>query len=469
MATVVPVDLGAASGRVMVAEVADGRLELTEVHRFENRPVRVRDTLYWDILALYQGVLDGLAAVARSGAAPVSVGVDSWAVDYGLLDARGALLGNPVHYRDTRTSGIETGVPLDELYSITGIRPMPINTLYQLIAAGPGLDAADRLLLVPDLLSYWLTGVAGTEATNASTTQLLDVRTGTWAVDLMRRVGIPPPLFGPLRQPGDPAGEVTVETGLGAVPLTTVASHDTASAVLAVPARDDRFAYVSCGTWSLVGLELPAPILTPESRLAGFTNERGVGGTIRYLRNVMGLWLLQESLHVWRNVRLTDLLRDAARVPLLRSVVDVDDGVYLPPGDMPGRIAQACRRTGQPVPETPAEVTRCIVDSLALAYRLAVRQAQELAGREVDVVHVVGGGARNELLCQLTADACGLPVVAGPVEAAAIGNALVQARAVGAVHGNVRELVRSTARLRCYRPSGTPRVWERAEDVSRSR
>jgi rhamnulokinase len=461
-ATVVPIDLGASSGRVMVASVGDGRLELTEAHRFANRPVRVRDTLHWDILGLYQGVLDGLRAVARD-ATPASVGIDSWAVDYGLLDKDGALVGNPVHYRDARTAGVSVDVPPDELYGITGIRTMPINTLFQLVA---GPVTADRLLLIPDLVSYWLTGVAGTEITNASTTQLLDVRTGTWAVDLMRRVGIEPSLFGELRRPGDPAGVLDADAGLGPVPVTAVGSHDTASAVLAVPARGDRFAYISSGTWSLVGLELPAPILTPASRAANFTNETGVGGTIRYLRNVMGLWLLQESMRSWRAaglaVELPALLREAARLPLLRSVVNVDDEVYLPPGDIPARIAAECRRTGQPVPATPAEVTRCVVDSLALAYRLAIEQAQELSGRDVDVVHVVGGGTKNTLLCQLTADACGLPVVAGPVEAAALGNALVQARAVGAVNGDVRELVRRTQRLRTYEPNTDGALWSNA-------
>ncbi len=246
------------------------------------------------------------------------------------------------------------------------------------------------------------------------------------------------------------------------MPVTAVGSHDTASAVLAVPARGDRFAYVSSGTWSLVGLELPAPVLTPESRQANFTNELGVDGTVRYLRNVMGLWLLQESMRTWGDARLEDLLREAAGLPLLRSVVDADDEVYLPPGDMPARIAAECRRTGQPVPETPGEVTRCVLDSLALAYRAAITRAQELSGRDVEVVHVVGGGVRNELLCQLTADACGLPVVAGPVEAAALGNALVQGRSAGVVGDDVRGLVRATQPLRSYAPVGDQAVWERA-------
>jgi rhamnulokinase len=471
MTAVVPVDLGASSGRVMVAEIGAGRLALTEAHRFANRPVQVRDTLYWDILGLYQGILDGLRLV---GGAPASVGVDSWAVDYGLLDAEGRLLGNPVHYRDARTHDVTLGVSAAELYAVTGIRSMPINTLWQLVAGSVSAEAAG-LLLIPDLISYWLTGVAGTEVTNASTTQLLDVHTGGWAIELMKRLGIRPELFGPLRQPGSPAGRLSVP-GLPDVPVTAVGSHDTASAVLAVPAAGDRFAYISCGTWSLVGLELTSPVLTEAGRVAKFTNEIGIDGTIRYLRNVMGLWLLQESTRTWRaaglDVELPALLREAAALPAVRSVVDLDNDVYLPPGDMPGRIAQECRRTGQPVPSTPAEVARCVVDSLALAYRLAVEQVRQLSGRDVDVVHLVGGGVRNTLLCQLTADACGLPVVAGPVEAAALGNALVQARAVGAVRGGLpelRSLVRDTQRLRHYRPGGDRRVWQAAAGRLRGR
>lgn len=478
--SVVPVDLGAASGRVMLATVGPGLLELTEVHRFANRPVRVRDTLHWDILALYQGVLDGLRMVGRRGIEPAGIGVDSWAVDYGLLDGTGTLVGNPVHYRDDRTVGttesLADRVPPAELYGRTGIRSMQINTVCQLLSGGHGLAAAARLLLIPDLISFWLTGIAGTEITNASTTQLLDVRSGEWAADLMRRLGIRPELFTALRRPGDPAGEllgpVLADAGLsGPVPVTVVGSHDTASAVLAVPARTERFGYVCSGTWSLVGMELPAPVLTEASRLADFTNESGVDGTIRFLRNVMGLWLLQESMRGWPDADLDGLLRDAAGVPALRAVINPDQEQFLPPGDMPRRIAAECARTGQPIPATPPEFTRCIIDSLALAHSSALAQAQQLAGREIDVVYLVGGGARNELLCQLTADACGLPVVAGPVEATSLGNALVQARTAGAVHGGateLRALVAETQPLRHYRPTARREPWRAAAERVRT-
>jgi rhamnulokinase len=466
------VDLGASSGRVMVGRVGPDSLELTEAHRFRNRPVRVPEGLRWDVLGLYGGVLEGLRAAGQVD----SVGIDSWAVDYGLLDADGALLGNPVHYRDSRTEGVAekvwATVPAEELYAATGLQYAPFNTLYQLYAARSSdqLAHAKRLLLIPDLLAYWLTGQQGTELTNASTTQLIDPRTREWSHDVASRLGIDLGLFAPLRKPGDPAGvlrpEVLEEVGLaGPVPVTAVGSHDTASAVAAVPASGERFAYICTGTWSLAGLELDAPVLTEESRLANFTNELGLDGTVRYLRNIMGLWLLQECVRAWGDPDLGVLLLDAAKVPALRSVVDAGDSAFLAPGRMPERIAEACRASGQPVPESPAEITRCILDSLALAHRRAVADAQRLADHPVDVVYVVGGGTRNALLCQLTADACGLPVVAGPTEAAALGNVLVQARAHGLVGdlAGMRALLTRTQPLTRYEPQGDPDRWREAQ------
>ncbi|MER5428256.1 rhamnulokinase family protein [Streptomyces sp. NPDC002588] len=463
------VDLGASSGRVMVGRVGPDSLELAEAHRFVNRPVRVPEGLRWDILSLYAGVLDGLRAAGQVD----SVGIDSWAVDYGLLDADGALLGNPVHYRDARTEGVAgkvwATVPAAELYAATGIQYAPFNTLYQLVA--DRLAGAERLLLVPDLLTYWLTGEQGTELTNASTTQLIDPRTRDWSYDVAARLGIGLELFAPLRRPGDPAGllrdEVLEETGLtGPVPVTAVGSHDTASAVAAVPAAGERFAYICTGTWSLAGLELTAPVLTEESRAANFTNELGLDGTVRYLRNIMGLWLLQECVRAWGDPDLGALLREAAAAPALRSVVDAGDAAFLAPGRMPERIAEACRATGQPVPGTPGEITRCILDSLALAHRRAIADAQRLADHPVDVVHIVGGGTRNALLCQLTADACGLPVVAGPTEAAALGNVLVQARTHGLVgdRSGMRRLLARTQPLTRYEPQGSAERWRAAQD-----
>jgi rhamnulokinase len=474
------VDLGASSGRVMLGDVAGGRVGLTEVNRFANVPVRTGETLHWDVLALYRGVLDGLRAAGRQAGRLDGVGIDSWAVDYGLLDADGALLGNPVHYRDRRTDGVAESVlesvPAEELYRTTGLQQLPFNTIYQLAsAAGTAqLAAARTMLMIPDLISYWLTGQAGAEMTNASTTQLYDVSEQAWSLPLISRLGLPAELFPPLRSPGDDAGvllpHVLEDIGLpGPVRVTAVGSHDTASAVVGVPADGTRFAYISCGTWSLVGVELDRPVLSDASRTANFTNEVGVDGTIRYLRNVMGLWLLQESLRTWNAAGLPadleTLLHEAARVPAFTAVVPMDDPGFLPPGDMPARIAAACVRTGQTPPQNQAQTVRCIIDSLALAYRQTVDEARALSGHDVDVVHVVGGGARNTLLCQLTADACGLPVVAGPVEAAALGNVLVQARAAGAVSGGLdamRAAVRSSQPLQRYEPAGSQRAWDAA-------
>jgi rhamnulokinase len=478
--SVAAIDLGASSGRVLVAQVGDGRLELREVNRFPNVPVRVAGVLQWDILALYRGVLEGLRAAGREVGRLDSVGIDSWAVDYGLIDASGALLANPVHYRDERTAGVMERVfqtvPAAELYQTTGIQFLPINTVYQLVGAlaTPVMAVAKTVLLIPDLVSFWLTGDIGAESTNASTTQLLDVTTGQWATDVMNRLGIDRQLFPPLRHPGAPAGQlrsdVLAETGLvGPVAVTTVGSHDTASAVVGVPAVAPNFGYISCGTWSLVGLELDQPVLTEAARSANFTNEAGVDGTTRFLRNVMGLWLLQECVRTWNSLGLPadleTLLVEAGRVPPFTAVINPDDPVFLPPGDMPARIANACEQRGQTPPQSQAQTVRCILDSLALAYRSAIRDAQGLSGHPVEVLHIVGGGSRNALLCQLTADACAVPVVAGPVEAAAIGNVLVQARSLGAVEGalrDLRQLVCDTTELRRYEPQGSDAAWAAA-------
>ena len=464
---VAAVDLGASGGRVIAARVSGSAVELHEVARFPNEPVFAGGTLYWDILRLYGSLTAGLAAAAAEFSLD-GAGIDSWGVDYGLLDAGGALLGNPVHYRDARTDGVTAGVPFEELYAATGIQHLPFNTIYQLTAAAgsPALAAAKTLLLIPDLLAYWLTGAVGAEVTNASTTALLDVASRSWATGLMTRAGIAPGLFPPLRQPGDVIGPVTAGgPGLREVPLIAVGSHDTASAVAAVPAASPDFAYISSGTWSLAGMELAAPVLTPESRRANFTNEAGIDGTIRYLRNVTGLWLLQECVRCWGSPPLEPLLAAAAAAGPLRFVIDADDPVFLPPGDMPGRIVSWLSARGLPAPSGPAEIVRCVLDSLALAYRRALLDAQSLSGRHADVVHIVGGGSRNELLCQLTADALGLPVVAGPAEATALGNVLVQARALGAAPpalDEMRAMLRSCLELRRFEPSGPAGAWESA-------
>ncbi|TDQ50753.1 rhamnulokinase [Actinorugispora endophytica] len=468
------VDLGASSGRVVVGQVGADELVLEETHRFGNGAVRLPDGLHWDVVGLYREVLTGLRLAADHH--PVSVGVDSWAVDYGLLDDDGALLGVPHHYRDRRTDGVaaETAerIGTERLYAVNGMQFLPFNTIFQLEAARgtPQLAAARTLLLIPDLIGYWLTGRTGAEVTNASTTGLLDVAARAWAPDLAAAVGLDPALLPELREPGSVIGallpETARETGLTDVPVVAVASHDTASAVIGVPATTPDFAYISCGTWSLAGVELDAPRRTEAARRANFTNELGVDGTTRFLRNVMGLWLVSESMRAWGlgPSQLPALLAEAAAEPAFAAVVDPDDPRFMAPGDIPARIGDYCRETGQTPPTGRAAVLRCVMESLALAHRRAIRTAAALTGRDVDLVHIVGGGARNELLCQLTADALGLPVLAGPVEATAIGNILVQARAAGLVGDlpAMRALTAATQGLRRYEPKGPAAPWTAA-------
>lgn len=456
------VDLGASSGRIIVGEFDGGApARLREVCRFDNTPIRVDGVLQWDIVALWSAVQDGLRSYDGELA---SIGVDSWAVDYALLDGHGQLLGNPVHYRDDRTVGVpeevDSLVARERLFGVTGIQRMPINTIYQLYAArhSSALASARHALLIPDLIVHRLTGSLGSELTNASTTGLLDQRRNDWATAVFTTLGLPTDLFPPIVQPGSAAGPVTAEgTGQEGVPVVRVGSHDTASAVVGVPAQTPDFAFISCGTWSLVGVELPEPVRTEEARKANFSNELGVDGTVRFLRNVMGLWLLQECLRQWQEdghpQDLPTLLEGAAQLPA-GPVVDVDSEAFLRPGDMPHLIREECQRAGQPVPEQPVQLVRCLLDSLAESYHRTVRQAATLSGKRIDVVHLVGGGAQNSLLCQLTADQCELPVIAGPVEATALGNVLVQARADGAIRGGLAELRQhvDTGLLRRYDP-----------------
>jgi rhamnulokinase len=468
---VAAVDLGASSGRVVVARVGPGVLELDEAYRFPNDPVTLPDGLHWDILRLYREVIEGLRRAARLVPSLASVGVDGWGVDYGLLDKAGRLLGNPYHYRDGRTAlGVERThaiVPHERLYSRTGIQFLPFNTVYQLMASlgTAELAAADAMLMLPDLMGYWLAGGLHVEATNASTSNLFDPVAGTWALDVVDELGLPRSILPPLVHAGDPLGAlrpaVVAEAGLPRdIVLTAVGSHDTASAVVGIPAQDERFAYISCGTWGLVGVELGGPILSPASEKGNFTNELGVDGRIRYLRNVMGLWLLQESIRGWERedgpIELGALLAAAAEVPSGGPIIDVDDPSFLPPGDMPARIAAHCEAGGRPVPASRPAFVRCILESLALAFARGIADAGRLSGLDFAVIHMVGGGSRNELLCQLTADACGLPVVAGPVEATALGNVLVQARSGGHLSGDLatlRSAIRATQPLRRHDPA----------------
>jgi rhamnulokinase len=464
---VAAVDLGATSGRVILGSVGHGEVKLRTVARFPNTPVRLPDGLHWDVLSLYSAAMNGLGTASREEPDLVGAAVDAWAVDYALL-LGDRMIGNPYHYRDARTergvAAVHAAIGPDRLYRRNGLQHLPFNTLFQLAASASSgaLDAADGFLLIPDLIGFWATGVRVAERTNASTTGLVRAGDGEWDAELLSRLGLRYDLLPPIVEPGTVLGPVSnvmrEEFGIRhEFPFTTVGSHDTASAVVGVPSTGDDAAYISCGTWSLVGTELPSPVLTEDARAAGFTNEGGVDGRIRFLKNVMGLWLLSESIRSWAKVGeqedLEHLLQQAADAPADVPVFDANDPRLLPPGDMPTRIEALFTEQGVQPPATVGEFVRSVLQSLANAYAEAIRDMQRVTGRTVRTVHLVGGGARNELLCRLTADACGLPVVAGPVEATAVGNLLVQARTHGLVTGDLealRSVVAFSFPLRAY-------------------
>jgi rhamnulokinase len=459
------VDLGAESGRVVLGRFDGRHVSLEEIHRFPNLPVRLPDGLHWDVLRILSEIKEGLAKAVR-GEEIEGIGVDSWGVDFGLLDRDGALVSNPYHHRDSRTEGmVDEALRLasqKEIYGTTGIQFLPINTLYQLLAmrGSPLLEAAETMLLIPDLINYWLTGEKACEYTNATTTQLLDLKTGGWSPDLLNKLDLPSGLFSPVVSPGTELGpvlpQVAEEIGAGP-PIFAVASHDTASAVVAVPADGRDFAYISSGTWSLVGVETRSPVVTQEAIEANFTNEGGFAGSTRFLKNVMGLWLLQECRRQWAREGHEYSYEELARIAEgARSgpLVDPDHPAFLTPGDMTARIRRFCEETGQTPPEEPAAFARCIFESLALKYASAIEQAQNLTGQKIGTVNVVGGGSQNDLLCRLTADASGLPVVAGPVEATAMGNVMVQAFAQGRVGSpeEIRAVVHDSFGSTTYEP-----------------
>lgn len=447
-------DYGAESGRAVLGRVGGGLVEVEVVHRFPNRPLRLPTGLHWNVLELYAAGLEGLRlCAAGSDRELAAVGVDAWAVDFALLDREGALLGTPFHYRDARTTGmverLRERVDARELYAATGIQFMQINTLCQLLAmeGSRALEAAETLLTIPDLFAYWLCGRLACERTVASTTQMLGLD-GRWLEDLDERLGIPARILPPLVDAGTVLAPLRPEVGeeIGStadVPVVAVGAHDTASAVVAVPAAADaEVAFISSGTWSLVGYELERPVIDEEARRLNVSNEAGVGGSVRLLSNVMGLWLLQECRRAWaregHDEAYEKLLRAAGGCPS-GSLVDPDDPDLLAPGDMPARIVAACAAAGQEPPRGRAAISRCVLDSLACKYRFALEQVERLCGRRAEAVHVVGGGARNALLCQLTANVLDRPVHAGPVEATAIGNVMVQALALGQV-GSMEEI-----------------------------
>ena len=468
----VAVDLGAETGRVVIGSVGDDGIDFEEVHRFANVAVRTPDGLHWNLLGLYAEIGHGLERVAATAAAEiVSVGVDSWGVDYGLFDAAGRLLGNPYHYRDARTDGIRDAfarsVSPAQQYARTGIAQMSINTLYQLVAQAQsgGLPAnADALLMIPDIMHFWLTGMRTTESSNASTTGLLGID-GDWAGDILAAGDLPRAIFSAPAEPATrlgPVRHILADSRLRELAVVVPATHDTACAVIAAPLHvapaGEVCAFISSGTWSLLGLELPAPVVTEAARIAGFTNERGIAGSTRFLRNIMGLWLVAECRRAWRRAG-TDFTYDdlTARAALTASpglIVDVDDPALLHPEDMPAAICAQFTNAGADTCSDPVRLIRAISEGLALAYRRSIADAQRLTGERVGAIAVVGGGARNALLCQLTADACECAVYAGPAEASASGNILVQAVADRALSNlrQIRDFIKTTSRPRVFEP-----------------
>jgi rhamnulokinase len=470
------VDLGASSGRVLLGSFTDKKLELSELHRFMNGPVKLGHNLYWNALGLWSDIQNALSHYARDHRIPLSgIGVDTWGVDFGLLDKSGNLIGNPQHYRDPRTDGQMDAVfglvPKRDIYARSGIQFMQINTLYQLysIRMTPQLYAAETLLMMPDLFNYWLTGEVHGEVTIASTSQMLDARSRTWNTDLLEHLGLPSHILPPLVTPGTVLGTlhpgVAKDTRLSAqTPIIAPASHDTASAVAAIPSGG---LFISSGTWSLVGTEVAEPVLSDAALARDFTNESGVDGTVRLLKNTAGLWLLLECRRVWvqegYDYAWDELLAQARRAPAFRSLIDPAAETFLNPENMVEAIRTACRTSGETPPESIGEVVRCCLESLALKFRSVLDDLEALIGKTLPSVHLVGGGANNALLCQYTANACNRPVTAGPVEATALGNLMVQALAQGLLPSLEagRSLIAASSKQTLYTPKDSD-AWEEA-------
>jgi len=479
------IDLGAESGRAMLGTLEAGRLALREVHRFPNGPLALNGHAHWNVYRLYEEILASLRACRNElGAGLSSLGIDTWGLDYGLLTADGALLGLPYTYRDGRTAGVMeefcARLPAQRIYQLTGIQFMPINTLYQLAAwarrRSPATDAANALLFMPDLFHYFLTGRKCTEFSMATTSQLYNPWTQRWESEIFAALGVSPALMQEILPPGAPVGalspEVCLQTGLPALPVIAPATHDTGSAVAATPADGEDWAYISSGTWSLMGVEMPQPICSEAARAANFTNEGGVAGTFRFLKNVMGLWLVQQCRRSWairQEMSYAELTQLAAEAAPFRSILSPDWSGFLNPPDMPAAIDAFCAVAGQPAPASPGQYVRAILESLALAYRRVLEQLEQVTGKRIATIHIVGGGSRSELLCQFTANATRRVVLAGPVEATAMGNVLTQAMALGKIASlaDLREVVRRSCEVQRYEPAGDA-GWDAAYRLFRS-
>lgn len=472
-------DLGAGSGRAIIGRLTDNRIVTQEIHRFANEPVKIGDRLHWDILRLYHEIQQGLIIAKQEHMLPESIGIDSWAVDYGLIGRHGELLGNPYHYRDWHTHGVmekvQEHLSPSAIFQTTGIQFLPFNTIYQLASLrqsdSPLLSEAERFLMIPDLLRYFLTGEMINEFTNATTTQLFNAKQGDWDRKLLSSIGIPASWFSTPVQPGAAAGRLRsslmVDLGISSIPVTAVAEHDTASAVVAVPAVSKHFAYLSCGTWSLMGTEVSEPVITEQAMQWNFTNEGGAYGTYRLLKNIMGLWIFQEvkreAEREGHHYSFEQWIDDAQQAPAFASLIDPDDVLFLHAGDMRSRIRQYCRQTGQQPPDTYGAITRCIFESLAFKYRYVLELTEQLSGNTFEGLHMVGGGIQNKLLCQWSANAIGRPVWAGPAEGSAIGNLAVQWIAQGTFKDmqEARTVIRNSFPIDIYEPEQV-QAWEEA-------
>ena len=475
------VDLGATSGRTILGTLKEERMELEEITRFPNNLIEQGGHFYWDIYALYFEMIRGLKAVAQRQVKITSIGIDTWGVDFVMIGEDGAILRNPRAYRDPITfeamdDYLQHIITRDEVYGITGIQFMYFNSLFQLYAmrkeGNSALAHAAKILFVPDALSWMLTGKEVCEYTIASTSQLLDPRTKQLDERLLDSLGLKRDLFGQMVQPGTCIGTLSKEvqqmTGLGAVPVIAVAGHDTASAVAAVPARDERFAYLSSGTWSLMGIETKEAVINDRSYELNFTNEGGIEGTTRFLKNICGMWLYERCRKEWpeevRKLSHPELQGSAMTVEPFRSIINPDDAVFANPASMIGAIQQYCQDTQQPVPETPAEICRCIFDSLALRYRQVFGWLQEFSDYDLDVLHIIGGGSLNKFLNQFTADALGVKVLAGPQECTALGNIMLQAKASGDVDDiwQMRRIIADSVEMKCFTPVADRSSWDGA-------
>jgi rhamnulokinase len=464
-------DFGASSGRAILGTLENNKLTLEEIHRFSNDPVEIRGSLYWDTIRLFHEIKQGILKCANQGHKDIdSIAIDTWGVDFGLLDENGDLIGNPYHYRDTRTVGMMEEVfkiiPADKLYSITGIQFMELNTIFQLYALRQKdsyiLKNAKTLLLTPDLFNYFLTGVKLTEYSIASSSQLLDAEKRDWSKEILEKLGLPEQIFTNIVSSGTIVGtlseEIAKELGVGRVKVIATAGHDTQCAIASVPSEENNFVYISCGTWSLMGVENDKPIINEKSDELAFTNEGGVENKITFLKNIMGLWLVQESKRQWDregdSVSFAELEKLAEAAQPFKAFIDPDDKTFITPGNMPNKIRDYCKRTGQNIPETKGDIVRCIAQSLAMKYRWTVESLEEILGKKLSTIHMLGGGIKDKMLCQFTANATLRKVIAGPVEATSIGNIMIQAKALEQVKSlkEIRKIVKDSFTTNVYEP-----------------